>query len=406
MQRNKDAKINRDTFAKNIAILKTSPESLLGLGKEGMEYILQTQMHTSISSASSIEILSIPKEQRKDISQNELRKRVMELISDPPSEKPFRVQYIIDQDFHYTAVDIYIGENEAKCFVLDAANEIKKKYIIDALLKEVKGTPLENIKVYDASGGTVYGGIQLDESSCPLFALDHVLILMKTNPYDILDKPPIEEKKETMPEDASPYPNYHKVSWLNMPFEYVQNAQNFNFLNNYKMIFPTLSALIDERLKETTAIGIGRKGPKNKNFSIELKHEQFAKVAINSLILEEKYEFLKSLAEKCNPNSELTLFQRRPKPSMEMKKLFPLLREIYSLSPLTDENKIENMYNKVEQQIINSPDYDLVEQSDYRTVIANIGSMKHSYSALLERLPKTLQTQLEENKVSTKKLGR
>lgn len=396
---------NREKLAKDIVNLKEYSESIIGLDKESMEYILHNQTESKTDS-SSIEIMTIPKEHRRDLSENELRKKIIELIEETPSDmKPLRTQYIIKQDYHYTAIDIYIGDNEAKCFVLDAAGEPKKQNILDALLKDTSGTPLENLIVYDADGGSDLGNIQYDVSSCPLFAMDHALVLARSNPYEILDKS-IADHKSTSTEASSTdekqqYSNHHRIPWQILPFEYVENAQNKNFINLYKKEHADQLTVIEAKLSRTTETIIGKKGlPKDMYRAIELKHGAFAKKAIDSLIMEEKYVFLCLLKEKCNPNSEIVLFKKAARPSKEMQSLMPLLNKVSGLA--YNDPEVNNIFHQVEAKIMASSDYELVDKTGFRDVKPKISAMENSYSSFLRRLPAKISEQLSELPVDQK----
>jgi hypothetical protein len=156
-----------------------------------------------------------------DISQ--LKENLANILRscDDMHERDYRkVQFVINNNGHYTTVDLKLTKNDKQFIVLDASNEVR--------VKETIATLRSNPKFSD--GFAVTSSIQSDFISCPIFAFDHAVQASRTdlflNIHDIVSK-----------NDG--------VEWINLPPQFVWNAQSERWLNAYRKEYKEENADVD-----------------------------------------------------------------------------------------------------------------------------------------------------------------
>lgn len=138
------------------------------------------------------------------------------LESDSPMNKRF--QLIVHNGKHYLTIDILWGKHEKKCLLLDAANDIRMMPASIALADFPFDQIFAASSKIDNKGRSI--GLQQDDSSCPIFALDHAFQLSKMDIYHKL-------KGENFHE------NLYTVYWEQLPIQLIWNAQSLRFLDRY-----------------------------------------------------------------------------------------------------------------------------------------------------------------------------
>lgn len=125
-----------------------------------------------------------------------------------------RIQLMVRNEVHYTAVDIELSKNEVNCCIMDAYGEPKAD-IIEEILKQA------GFKVYTAGIGET---LQKDTRSCSLFALDHLMQSSKRPAF-------FQELKLKAHDD--PHRMVSRISWYDFPFNFVKYAQDPSFFKTY-----------------------------------------------------------------------------------------------------------------------------------------------------------------------------
>lgn len=123
------------------------------------------------------------------------------------TEAPLRLQLLVRNEVHYTAIDISLQADQADCAVMDAYGE-DKAHLIE--------------KVFQQSGYRVFTlgkeeRIQLDQRSCSLFSLGHVFASSKDPRFfDNL------AKISSYCEETG----LHYVEWSDLPLKMIRTSQN------------------------------------------------------------------------------------------------------------------------------------------------------------------------------------
>jgi hypothetical protein len=125
-----------------------------------------------------------------------------------------RIQLMVRNEVHYTAVDIELSKNEVNCCIMDAYGEPKAD-IIEEILKQA------GFKVYTAGIGET---LQKDTRSCSLFALDHLMQSSKRPEF-------FQELK--LKAHFDPHRQVSMISWYDFPFSFVKYAQDPSFFKTY-----------------------------------------------------------------------------------------------------------------------------------------------------------------------------
>ncbi len=152
-----------------------------------------------------------------------------------------RFQIKINNRSHYTVVDVQLDRDsqsnamKKKCFIMDAAQD-PRLYAVYHVFSD------QGFKVYIA--GKDSEAIQLDKFSCSIFAYGLAvasskdfglfdLLEQKKEPEEKLEKEKAkegDEEEEEIKNDELP----KFVSWLNLPGQYVRNAQSASFHHDYE----------------------------------------------------------------------------------------------------------------------------------------------------------------------------
>lgn len=127
-------------------------------------------------------------------------------------------QLIIDQDGHYTAIEILVKDGKKTCLILDAAATVAAQNIVDLIEYE----KFDSVYCIEARDGQ---SLQRDQKSCPAFAFDHATNLSQMNDkwYDDLEKKKTENKA---------------VYFDDLPPNLVCNAQSLKYLREYEKKHP------------------------------------------------------------------------------------------------------------------------------------------------------------------------
>jgi hypothetical protein len=133
-----------------------------------------------------------------------------------------KFQLIIHNTGHYLTLDILWTQQEKKCLLLDAPNNVKMMHAYFAL------SVFSFDRIFVASDKVNEDGssnnLQRAFYGCRIFSFDHAIQLSKLDIYSSLEK--IIEKK-------SPKSLSCAVPWKQLPMQLIWNAQSLTFLHDY-----------------------------------------------------------------------------------------------------------------------------------------------------------------------------
>lgn len=143
----------------------------------------------------------------------------LEMLTKLYADTGNRFQLIVQNDNHYTAVDLCFS-NPMKAFVMDAAADIRRENITDALAKN----GFSNTHIYIAGDSNFENRIQNDDESCSIFSLD--------NAIDAAKMPDLYGELQSLATQSGEM-GYFYVQWENLPPELVRHAQSPTFFTRY-----------------------------------------------------------------------------------------------------------------------------------------------------------------------------
>ena len=82
-----------------------------------------------------------------------------------PQDSPIRLQVMVRNEVHYTAIDMELSNPKRKCCIMDAYGEPKANFIEETFKRA-------GFKVFTIGTGET---LQKDTRSCSIFSLDHLL---------------------------------------------------------------------------------------------------------------------------------------------------------------------------------------------------------------------------------------
>jgi hypothetical protein len=123
---------------------------------------------------------------------------------------PSRIQIQVNNEVHYTALDLEFTPQGAKAAVLDAALDDKRMEIVELL----KGLPFTEI--YLTSGDEDEDGIQLDDNTCSFFSLHHLQKSSKRKNFFSELSSMSKIKSDGV---------VHEIRWKDFPIEFLKYAQ-------------------------------------------------------------------------------------------------------------------------------------------------------------------------------------
>lgn len=145
------------------------------------------------------------------------------LLQIPSQETPTRMQFIIKNGGHYTAMDVSISSNGNQCIILDAIGDLRGHMLA------VQASALTDSHdkkffscVYLMCPAEKTDILQIDSFSCPIFAYDHAYQAAKIeNLYDYLAEQNIDND------------DFFALSWMQAPAKLVWNSQSAAFIKAY-----------------------------------------------------------------------------------------------------------------------------------------------------------------------------
>jgi hypothetical protein len=145
-------------------------------------------------------------------------------------DSPIRLQVMVRNEVHYTAVDIELSNHERKCCLMDAYGEPKANFIEEAFKRA-------GFKVFTIGTGET---LQKDTRSCSIFSLDHLLQSAKhPNFFKLIENAAYYDSEK----------NVWKVSWYDMPARFVKYAQSQDFFQTYAEKNPYVANAMGEKNK-------------------------------------------------------------------------------------------------------------------------------------------------------------
>lgn len=219
----------------------------------------------------------------KEISREENEKQPLSAyVIDHEEMKPFldvlcknsfaetkRVQLLVRNDVHYTALEIELSPQGKKCVIMDAF--LDSRYLnIAALMREYSFD-----KIYCAGNNS---RIQFDAYNCSTFTFSH---LTKSS-----GMPDFFNLIESLPQNFDEQQGIHFIDWINFPANMIKNAQSMTFLAKHKeWLQPkfkggvTFKDYVDSQSVERSMKGI----TKSVNIGIDKKFDSYAGKIQNNL---------------------------------------------------------------------------------------------------------------------------
>lgn len=134
-----------------------------------------------------------------------------------------RVQLMVRNEVHYTAVEIEWDPKARKCCIMDAYGEPKALVVEKAFIQA-------GFQVFTVGTGET---VQKDTRSCSIFSLDHLLQSSKRPEFFAF----LEQAAKFHPDE-----NVWKISWYDMPARFVRFAQSEDFIRQYSIHNPYMAS--------------------------------------------------------------------------------------------------------------------------------------------------------------------
>lgn len=132
-----------------------------------------------------------------------------EMMQNIPKKGSIRAQLLVNDNGHYTVVDIKLSQTKKECIVLDAANNSRGK----ALAQHISGR-FDHLYMPAKTADSAIWNPQTDWQSCPYLALQQAAELSKVDIYDHLESLNLES-----------IDNIKNPTWDNMPAQLCLHAQ-------------------------------------------------------------------------------------------------------------------------------------------------------------------------------------
>ena len=217
-----EPRVQNDRLEAQFSKLKKAPQDS-GLSIEGMRLLIHLET-----------------ERRKTTGQNKLDCRVLDveqlseflqhLSEIKPPAQGIRLQAIVRNGMHYTAVDFKLSPQGNECIILDAANDPRRMLAVAKVmnLQNAAGQDFfKTIYAPSAPDERPRENLQEDFFSCPMFSLDHVCRVSELeNIYDHMGN-------VARPNANKNFSNFPVIHWDMLPPPLVWNAQSNAWLEQY-----------------------------------------------------------------------------------------------------------------------------------------------------------------------------
>ncbi len=142
-------------------------------------------------------------------------------LREPNLTENKRFQVIVNDDGHYSILDILWTTDEKKYFLLDAPGNNRKHYLQEIMDKfSFDKSFITNARMINNK----YNNLQKDLLSCSIFSFYHAVQISKIEIYRVLDNIAREPDSGT---------NKTTVYWDELPMQLVWVAQSLTFLDDY-----------------------------------------------------------------------------------------------------------------------------------------------------------------------------